>query len=185
MILKKVDRDLAVIHGKLKIGILQPINANEEKLKVFKDNCYNPKFNYSTNRKDYDKIEKLLLSLKPVDGIYGKLLKEKIKELYYFSKMLRSRGKKEFTAYSIKKYGKPSQELVKEANRILKRDEEEVWRKYSRISMTKKFMDEFNLNHLNWKVEEKEMVSGAAFNTKNKKMYNDILLSLKAEVSQR
>jgi uncharacterized protein (TIGR02421 family) len=80
-------------------------------------------------------------------------------------------GKKDFTQYSVKIYGKPSKELVNEAKKILKVDEEEVWRRYSKLSLTKKFMDQMAMKRIKWKVKEKRMVAGAAVNAKNKTLY--------------
>jgi uncharacterized protein (TIGR02421 family) len=171
MLLKKVDRDLALIHNKIRISVLGPVNSSEEMKKMFKDNNYNPKFKYGSSIRNYKRIEKHLLSLKTDDTVYGKLLKTKIKELHNMLNMIRSVGKKEFTKHSIKTYGKPDKSLLDEANSILSSDEEEVWNRYSRLSMTKKFMDNFALRNLDWKVKEKEMVAGATFNVKNKTLF--------------
>jgi uncharacterized protein (TIGR02421 family) len=170
MLLKKVDRDLALIHGKIRISRINPINVEEEKLKVFKNNSRNPKFKYNL-LENHQRIEKHLLSLKTDDTVYGVLLRGKIKELYNMLKMIKNVGKKDFTKYSVKAYGRPDSTLLKEAKNILKTDEEEVWKRYSRLSTTKKFMDDFVLRRFDWKVKEKEMVAGATFNTKNKTLF--------------
>jgi uncharacterized protein (TIGR02421 family) len=99
------------------------------------------------------------------------LLRKKIRELHDMLNMIRNVGKKEFTKYSMKVYGKPDSSLLKEAKNILKTDEEEVWKRYSRLSTTKKFMDNLVLRRFDWKVKEKEVVAGAAFNTKNKTLF--------------
>ncbi len=170
MLLKKVDRDLALIHGKVRISRISPTNVEEEKLKVVKDNNRNPKFKYNF-LENHKKIEDHLLSLKTNDTIYGMLLRKKIRELHDMLNMIRNVGKKEFTKYSMKVYGKPDSSLLKEAKNILKTDEEEVWKRYSRLSTTKKFMDNLVLRRFDWKVKEKEVVAGAAFNTKNKTLF--------------
>ena len=171
MLLKKVDRDLARIHSKIRISVLGPTNTSEEMKKMFGNNSYNPKFDYCVNLSKYDSVEKHLLSLRTDDTVYGKLLRSKICELNNMLNMLRHVGKKEFTKYSIKTYGKPSSDLICEARKILRSDEEDVWKRYSRLSMTKKFMDTFALKNLNWTVKEKEMVAGATFNVKNRTLF--------------
>lgn len=168
MLLKKVDRDLAVISGKIGNSYFSPINTSDEKKKVFSDNNYNPKFKYNPTRKSLDGVEKILLSLKSDNSIYGQLLRKKIIEFYNVLLMVKNVGKKEFTDYSVKIYGKPSSDLVREAKKILKIDEEEVWKRYSKLSMQKKFLDEFRMNNYNWDVKHKEMVAGAAISTKRR-----------------
>ncbi len=168
MLLKKVDRDLAVISGKIGNSYFNPLNANEEMRKVFKDNNYNPRLKYDPPKKSLIGVEKTLLSLETDNSVYGRLLKKKANEFYNFLTMVKSVGKKEFTDYSIKIYGKPSLDLIRESKRILKIDEEEVWKRYSRLSMQKRFSDEFSLNKYDWKVKEKMMVAGAAISTKRK-----------------
>tara|TARA_Y100000310_G_scaffold216888_1_gene217960 strand:+ start:4476 stop:5489 length:1014 start_codon:yes stop_codon:yes gene_type:complete len=171
MLLKKVDRDLSIIHSKIRISRLSPVNVSEEKKKVFRDNNYDPKLKYPKTTRNYSKIEKHLLNLKTDRTVYGVLLRKKINELLNMLRMIDNVGKREFSKYSIKVYGKPSRELVAEARRILKTDETEVWRRYSKTSMTKKFMDTFVLKNMNWKVVEKDMVAGATFSTKSKTLY--------------
>ena len=168
MLLKKVDRDLAVVSGKIGNSHFNPINSSEERKKVFKDNNYNPKFKYNPPKVGLKSVEKILLSLKSDNSVYGQLLRKKVIEFYNTLLMVKNVGKKEFTDYSVKVYGKPSNDLIREANKILKIDEEEVWKKYSRLSTQKKFLDEFRLNRYNWSVKEKEMVAGAAISTKKR-----------------
>lgn len=167
MLLKKVDRDLGLIVSKIGNSYFNPINPVEEKNKLFKDNSYNPKLSYLPT-KDFKKIESKLLSLKVDNSVYGQLLNKKIKEMQNLLMMIKNVGEKDFIKYSIKVYGKPNPELIKEARRILKIDEEEVWKKYSKLSMNKKFMDQFNINKYKWNVKEKDMVAGAAVSTKYK-----------------
>ena len=122
MLLKKVDRDLALIHGKIRISRVNPINVEEEKLKVFKDNNRNPKFKYNF-LENHQRVEKHLLSLKTDDTVYGVLLRGKIRELNNMLKMIKNVGKKDFTRCSVKVYGKPDSYLLKEAKNILKMDD--------------------------------------------------------------
>ncbi|MDP3917187.1 MAG: DUF1704 domain-containing protein [Nanoarchaeota archaeon] len=179
MLLKKVDRDLGIITTKIGNSYFNPTNANEQKEKLFKDNTNNPKFTYLP-QKDLTNIENKLLSLKANNSVYGQLLKKKIKEMHNLITMIKNVGKKEFTKYSLRIYGKPSSELIKEARRILKIDEEEVWNKYSKLSMNKKFMDQFNINNYKWNVREKEMVAGAAISTK----YNTLMINKGKDFSE-
>ncbi len=171
MLLKKVDRDIAKIIGKIGNSYFNPLNSNEERLKVFKDNCHNPKFKYNPPKPILKSVEKTLNELKTDSSVYGKLLRKKINELKYTLLMIKNIGKKDFTKYSIKVYGKPNQALIKASKKILEIDEEEVWKKYSKLSTQKKFSDTFKLKNYDWQVKEKAMVAGAAVNTKKKTLF--------------
>ena len=171
MLLKKVDRDVSRVIGKIGNSYFNPLNTHEEKKKVFKDNTYNPKFKYTPPKKTLESAEKMLNELKTDNTVYGQLLRRKIKELQNTLGMIKNTGKKNFTNYSLKVYGRPSQELVRTAKKILKIDEEEVWKKYSKLSVHKKFTDTFMLNKYDWEVKEKNMVAGAAVNSKKRTLF--------------
>ncbi len=170
MLIKKVDRDLARIVKKIGNSHFNPINAKDEMIKTFNDNNYNPKLKYLPQNKNIESIDKKLLALRTDNSVFGMLLKKKIIELHNIFLMIKNTGKEGFTEYSIKVYGAPKPELVNEARKILKIDEEEVWTKYSRLSMTKAFSDHFKINKLDWKIKEKEMVAGAAIDSKRKSL---------------
>ncbi|MBT6402297.1 DUF1704 domain-containing protein, partial [Candidatus Woesearchaeota archaeon] len=119
MLLKKVDRDVSRVIGKIGNSYFNPLNTHEEKKKVFKDNTYNPKFKYTPPKKTLESAEKMLNELKTDNTVYGQLLRRKIKELQNTLGMIKNTGKKNFTNYSLKVYGRPSQELVRTAKKIL------------------------------------------------------------------
>ncbi len=171
MLLSKVDRDLEKLQWRVKVSYINPINSEQEKKRIFKENTYNPKLKYEKPRANLKKIEKQMLSLKTDKSIYGVLLRQKITEQLNLLWAIQNIGKRDFTKYSVKIYGKPNRELVSEAKRILKIDEEDVWTRYSKLTLTKKFMDHMAMKKVDWKVKEKRMVAGAAVNSKNKTLY--------------
>ncbi len=181
MLLKKVDRELAVIVKKIGNSYFNPVNAEEEREKIFEDNNYNPKLRYENKNPSLDKLEKTLLSLRSDNSVYGLLMRKKISELHNIILMIKHIGKKEFTNYSIKVYNKPHIDLIKEAYTILKTNEEEVWTRYSKLSVHKAFMDNINIKRYNWKIKEKDMVAGAAIDTKRKA----ILINKRRDFSQK
>jgi len=180
----KVDRDLAAVASRLRIAHLNPINVNDERKKIFNDNCYNPHFKYKVKPSDYTQYTKKLHSLETDKSVYGTLLRKKIIELERMIALLQHIGKRDFTKYSVQLYNKPSQDLVKEAKHILEANEESLWERYakkhkprkqgtpySRLSLNKIFSDTFKVKRYDWDVIEKEMVAGAAVSTKNKVLY--------------
>jgi uncharacterized protein (TIGR02421 family) len=68
-------------------------------------------------------------------------------------------------------YGRPSKDLVGKAKQFLKTPMEKKIEGYTGISTVKKFLDAFLYQGLRWKVKEKEMVAGAAFDVGQRTLF--------------
>lgn len=100
-----------------------PINLQEEKIRFFNsNNTYNPQFKYDLQYKEVDfrKIEKLISKIKNKDirNLYKKKLEEYKLQFSLYNQV--GKSAQEFTRLSTQIYGKPNQESISIAKKILK-----------------------------------------------------------------
>jgi len=142
-----------------------------EKEKIFKDRTYNPQLNYKPPRGNLVQIKKNLLKLRPDSSVIGQIFRQRIKELLSQVELLRNVGKPSITKYSLELYGKPTQELVRKATKLLDLAPDPEAMSYSKLSVVKKFLDSLLVKGLKWRVVERDMVAAAAFNITEKILY--------------
>lgn len=175
--LKKIDEKLYKIAMKIHpLFWTKPLNLEEEKLKVFKNPNYNPKFKYKKRPPSFfKKLEEKLESLKfkdtPLDKIF-KAKKEELKKALILGRLL---GKENFTEASISLFGKPSKEILKIAKRKLKKikfkEKEKAFLKTEIIKIAfKRRLNQYGLS--NWEIKLKEnLPSLATVVSKKNKIY--------------
>tara|TARA_Y100000310_G_scaffold225672_1_gene227732 strand:+ start:22827 stop:23864 length:1038 start_codon:yes stop_codon:yes gene_type:complete len=171
MTIYKVDRLLAHVSSKLLFTAVNPTNIRSEQKKVFKDNHYNPEFNYRPPPKDLIKYRNALRKLKIPKTVVGKILHEKRVELLKQIYLIKTIGTKEFTKHSIAIYEKPNQALVQKAKQLLKLPPTIEGTKLGKMSIVKKFLDSCANHKFTCEVVEKEMAVKAAVNARKRKIY--------------
>jgi len=162
--LQKIDDVLFEINKQINLTNLYPINLDEEKENFLKDGDYNPQFEYSDPGINFKEFYKKIKSLKYKETIMDRILKEKAKETYYFLKLIENIGKKSFTKYSIKIYGRPDSNLLKTAKKLSSYDDSKIYepkRRTSTYNAVLKFRKIFKELNLKWEVEEKDIASKA------------------------
>lgn len=170
--LDKLDRHLYFLNKKIKFSLVNPLNLEEEKKKVFKDSSYNPQLTYKVSPHSLFELRKELMNLHFDDSILGKLLHHKRNELLKTVMMLEHIGTPRFTACALNVYGRPSKDLVQKARHLLALSAEEEEGRYQGVSSVKKFLDAILHQGLHkWKVKEKEMVVGASFDVGEKTLF--------------
>ena len=119
---RKVDDEIRE-YRKLSVGVLhaiEPVNLNEAKKKFFED-FKDPEFIYPVVFFDPKDIIKKLSSLHIPEGELHDLYAEKVDELLNLANIVSNRGKREVVEYSIKVYGRPKDDVVREALRTIKK----------------------------------------------------------------
>lgn len=171
MDLAKIDRKLVFVNKRAQPSNPNPINFENEKERVFRDKAYNPQFKYDGFRTDLITAETILKKLKADKSVFGILLNQKINEFTNQINLIKNYGKEDFTKYSIKLYGKPSEELIKRAKAILRLESEDEFAYLNTMSAIKKFVDVMKEYNLKYTVIEKDMIVAANFDIAHKMMY--------------
>jgi len=162
--LQKVDDIIYNLNKQISLTNLYPVNISEEKEKFFKDEKYNPQFEYSVPKVDFKDSYRKIKSLKFKDNIMDKLLKEKARETYYLLKLIENIGKKRFTNYSKKVYGEPEKSLIKKAEKLALCEECRIYEPKRKLPTKKallKFKRVFKELNINWEVVDDEIASKA------------------------
>jgi len=173
MNLNNVDSLLYKISKDISLSEIAPINLKEEKKCFFKDNKYNPEFEYNKINSSYSEYLDELSSLKFEDDLLSGLYKDKVSEMINHIKMFNNKGKKAFTNFSIKKYGQPSKELLSEARKILSKSSTRINTPAASISTKfainkfKKVLDKLNFK---WEVSAEDIVPNALVNPTKRKL---------------
>lgn len=160
----KIDNILAATQSKINFGLLTPINLEEEKVKFFENNDYNPQFKYKNINIDFKKQYKMLKSLRFKDTPMDKIFKEKSDEIYYYLKLLENLGTKNITKYSIKIFGRPNYELIEKSNNLIKCKTCNIRKPHGNISSYKalkefrKIIKDLNID---WQIKRINMVANA------------------------
>ena len=116
----EVDEKLHYINNNTSILVgLIPVNLEEEKVKFFESNNYNPQFKYKIPKKNFEKLGKELSGMQFDSSALGILFKQKRDQLLKKIELIKSIGKEDFTKRSVRLYGKPNKELAKLANNEL------------------------------------------------------------------
>jgi alpha-L-glutamate ligase-like protein/uncharacterized protein (TIGR02421 family) len=115
--LRAVDKLLAKIdHELLLLKFLKPINLREERMRIRKDEKYNPVFMYKELPDDIDETEDRLEKLEIDDSPLGILFEKKRRELITRIGLLRARGDAiHFTENSFSLFGSPTSDLIEHA----------------------------------------------------------------------
>ena len=115
-----IDETLAKMDKKIKLlYYLRPVNLDEERKKFFADFSYNPQFRYPEIKYDAAEMKKELSKIIVDDSPLGILFYRKNKEIEKKIELQRHRGTQSFTLASVELFGKPADELMKEAENIL------------------------------------------------------------------
>lgn len=167
------DRQLAFFFKKIKYAsLIQPINAEKEKKKVFQSRDYNPQFQYRDIDGTLNTIIKGLKEIKIIHSTLGTILNERRNEIIQRCLLLKKIGTKEITEISKKIYGTPSQELIHRAEKLVKLEPEEEEKKNNTIATIRKMLSSLLGQGFNWNVKEAEkMVAGAVFNVNDRTIY--------------
>lgn len=170
--LKESDEKLDRISKRISFYAVNPVNADEERIRFFESDDYEPKFRYEKYKEDLDALRDEIAAVRTDDSVVGRILQE-IKDNYINKTyMLQSRGDaKAFTKYSRLVYGSPDSVLVEEAKKLMHIKQEKEEQKYSSKEVLKKFRLAFFQYGFPWSVMEKEMVSKAAINGSKKIIY--------------
>ncbi len=167
---KKIDTKLSNISKKISFYIVNPVNLRAEEEKFYSEKEYNPQFKYEKYRANLDLLYKKLEALPSDDSIIGRILEEKRIRHLKRVLMLKNLGKEEFTACSVDLYGKPSEELIEKARKLveIERQKENPKRLLTEevLSLLRDVLDKNNLNH--WKVIENDMPAIAAVKQKKR-----------------
>ena len=152
------------INKKITLTDLYPLNIKEEKEKFFKDEEYNPLFEYPLMKIDFKDAYKKINSLRFKDSVMDTILKNKAKETLNLLKMMENLGKKDFTKYSKKVFGSPSKDLLKKAEKLVLCKDCKIHEPKRKIT-TKKALLRFkkiikDLN-INWEVIDQDIASKA------------------------
>ncbi|MBT4824462.1 DUF1704 domain-containing protein [Candidatus Woesearchaeota archaeon] len=168
---KEIDKSLDKISKKISFFAINPVNEEAEKKKFFKDKKYQPVFEYEPYTHDIDKLQTQLRDVSPDNSELGKILKQ-ARNIYYANlNMIKSRGKDNFTKYSILCYGAPDKDLVKEARKILKSKRPIKEKKdLTTAQVISRMKYAFIKYGFSWKIVEKEMAACAAVNGKKKEL---------------
>lgn len=164
----ETDRKLCEIKTKLMQRPITPINLAEAKNNG--KNGKEPIFQYEVNREYYNQLWHELKEISTdgtcdMEEIY-KSLKE---ELEADILMTKSIGTSDFTKYSIQRFGKPSESLIKKAYHILQTVEDDKEEEPLSIQEAKDILkDKLSQLNLDWKINEKEMTAKAEVLLSNK-----------------
>lgn len=172
-----IDQKLLQIDNKIKLLYhLRPLNLESEKEKFFKDQSYNPQFEYPELKFDpLDLIDKLN-RIETDDSPLGKIFEKKKAEILLKISLLDSIDEKEFTEISIKLFGKPTDEDVQYCKETLSNfdkskfiTEKAIYSSKDAAEMFDKVFKKYGLN--NWKVKIKENMVADCVAGKNNRLF--------------
>lgn len=172
--LEKNDRVLFYLYKKINPSLLKPVNFIKEKERFLNNPEFDPHFTYNRPRYNLDEIKNELQSLSFDNSLLGQLMQKRRDELLLQINILRNRGTPLVTEYASKLYGKPSQDTIQHAKKLLEAEEEQptyATLKHNPASSVKKFLDAFMNNYPAWKVKLKELLVGANFSLADKTLY--------------
>lgn len=164
-LLTKIDKKLPFLG-------MNPLNTVSERKKFFKNPSYNPVLRYAkpsvVSEKTFGKAEAIDLK----ESVINKLLLEKLEKFKKTNAMLQSLGSEEFMFFSKEIFGKPSDELVSKAYKILEKEaykEKESITSKQVVNVIRKVFEDLELR--NWLVSMKKMPANAAVVVSRKKVY--------------
>ncbi|MFH1534288.1 MAG: tyrosine/phenylalanine carboxypeptidase domain-containing protein [Nitrospirota bacterium] len=172
-----IDQKLLQIDNKIKLLYhLRPLNLESEKEKFFKDQNYNPQFEYPELKLDpLDLIDKLN-RIETDDSSLGKIFEKKKAEILLKISLLDSIDEKGFTDISIKLFGKPTDEDVSYCKETLInldkskfKTENAIYSSKDAAEMFDKVFKRYGLD--NWKVKIKEDMVADCVAGKNNRLF--------------
>jgi uncharacterized protein (TIGR02421 family) len=154
---------------KIYFHAVNPINANTEMVKFFRNPSYNPVFCYKKFNDDLDMLGNKIMAVKTDRSIPGKILSLVKDEAIDKIALIKSRGiADKFTKASIRIYGAPDRELLDLAKKIIRKQSKKDKKAYSSKEVINKFRFAFLEYGFPWTVVEREMVADAAVNCNSK-----------------
>jgi len=150
--------------------LVNPINVVAEYKKFFSMPDYNPQFKYK-KPVALNQVKKGLMELQTDDSPLGQIFSQKRDILLQKIEMTNNMGEKDFTKNSVKIFGKPDRNLLKQARKILKA---QVTSSHEYISVDEAMRTVRNIlrrRKLNWPVKKKDMLARAAVRTKHKALF--------------
>jgi alpha-L-glutamate ligase-like protein/uncharacterized protein (TIGR02421 family) len=172
-----IDQKLLQIDNKIKLLYhLRPLNLETEKDKFFKDQNYNPQFEYPELKFDpLDLIDKLH-KIKMDDSILGNIFLKKKEELLLKISLLDSIDEKKFTDISIKLFSKPTDSEISTCKEKLSNldkskftDEKAIYSSKDAAEKFEKVFKDYDLS--NWKVKIKENMVADCVAGKNNRLF--------------
>lgn len=173
----EIDQKLIKIDEKLKLLYhLRPVNLQQQHDEFFKNFKISPKFEYPEFKFDFFALRREIDQIHTDDTPIGLLFEKKREEIINKIKLLDYRAfPSEFTAASIKLYGKPDEDTVKETMKYLDEtsfsyspDKGNITAEEAKIRMDKVFKD-YGLN--NWEVKIKDDMVSDAIAGKNNRLF--------------
>lgn len=172
---EKIDRILFEADTKAKvINYVKPIKISKEKRKFFEDNSYTPKIRYRPINFNPEEEIEILENLKFDESDLGQIFKEKKDEIVLKIKLIQNIGKESFTEISEKLYGKPSEEEIENAKKLLLRksneQETETDIEFNTHDETKEILENSIKSYklTNWRILLKKNLVSACSTKKNK-----------------
>ncbi len=167
MKLEDIDQAVYTIWERIwSLAWLRPVNQDEEMKKFLASDDYEPQFEYKELDFDADEYVQQLQDLKKelanTKDKVGILLLHKIDKLLDWLGMLKSRGKKEFTQYSLEYYGKPDERLVTKAKELLELDDSAEEQPLTAKDAIPKLQQAAKDMLLDWKVVAKKELGSRA-----------------------
>ncbi len=172
-----VDKQISIL------SVLKPSNLEEEKDKFFASSDYNPTFKYPLPKIDPAEIKKELQSLQIGRSTWGQIFAKKKEELINKLDLIESVGNdKEFTEKSLQLYGKPTETLVLEAQKLLEKKVAPIKKSITASQAKKSFEKILRKNNLNnWRVVLKKQLTSRCTIGKG----NTLLLKERARFSEK
>lgn len=164
---KRFDSNLYLLYRRIKFSLPQPLNLQQEQAKVFRDKHYDPVFMYP-QLQNFRTVKDELTRMTAPGSVFGNLLVQRRNELLQRTDLLGSVGGMDFSRKAVALYGKPDQLLVRQARKLLDREDEGNGESRSSLTSAKRFLDSFLFHGLQWNVREKDMIVGATFNVETK-----------------
>lgn len=172
----EIDQALSGIDGKIKLLYhLRPLNLHEEKDKFFKNENYNPQFEYPSLKFDPLELIYELSKIKVDDSPLGKIFEKKKEEISNKIELLEVIDETNFSDISIKLFGKPEEKDIEICLKHLKSLEikENKNTNYIDIESAKRMFEEtfkkYNLK--NWKVKIKDNLVADCIAGKNNSLF--------------
>ncbi|MBD3330293.1 DUF1704 domain-containing protein [Candidatus Peregrinibacteria bacterium] len=173
----KIDNMLSNVDNKIKLLYhLRPLNLESEKKKFFKNKNYNPNLEYPALKFNPMDLIDALNKIKPDDSPLGIIYNEKKKEILNKIKLLESINEEDFTKYSIKLFGEPSEKDVSNCIDFIKtidfkniKKHKKLYNSNDALKAFNKVFDKYDLP--NWKVKIKENMVANCVAGKNNRLF--------------
>lgn len=130
---------------------VDPINAETEKEKFFKNKDYNPQFKYP-NTTNLTQFKKNLQNLNPDRSLIGRMINGRGRSILNKIEMLLNRKAENFTQKSIDVFGKPNKKVINLAKNKLRLNDEFEIKNLSAKDATRIILRALSEHKLKWNV---------------------------------